>query len=260
MAPVYFTILLLVSFLYTCDAADPLGNLCNGGASSSRAVSVNIDYLLSDLVSEASTSGYSATSFGNGRDKVYGLAQCRGDVSSRDCSDCLENAAKETRRRCPAKVDARIWYDFCLLRYNKENFIGKLDTSYAIVYFNVENVTDPRPEDFNRKLGALIDKIRSEAVVPKNQGLGKGETKLSPFTTLYALAQCTRDLAAIDCAQCVAIAVGNFPKYCSNRKGCRAIYTNCYVRYELYPFFFPFDSSNPSTSSVDTTNAVTVHA
>ncbi|KAF2284579.1 hypothetical protein GH714_027276 [Hevea brasiliensis] len=103
------------------------------------------------------------------------------------------------------------------------------------------------PEDFNKKLGSLIDKIRSQAVMPKNEGLGKGESNLSSFLTVYALVQCTRDLAVIDCAQCLAIAVGNFPNFCNNKKGCRALYSNCYVRYELYPFFFPLDSSNSSS-------------
>ncbi|EEF29326.1 DUF26 domain-containing protein 1 precursor, putative [Ricinus communis] len=253
-------LLLLVLFLCTCNAADPLGNLCNEGHSSNSTVSANIDHLLSQVVSKSSSSGYIATSFGKGEDKVYGLAQCRGDVNTTDCSSCLKDAVNEIRQRCPDQADARIWYDFCFLRYNTEEFIGKLDTSFAIFYYNVENVTDPRPEDFNKKLGALMDNIRSEAVVPKNQGLGKDETKLSPFSTLYALVQCTRDLAAVDCAQCLAIAVGNFPNFCSNRKGCRALYSNCYVRYELYPFFFPLDSSNSSSSPVGSTYVVPVHA
>ncbi|PQQ13797.1 hypothetical protein Pyn_00041 [Prunus yedoensis var. nudiflora] len=91
-------------------------------------------------------------------------------------------------------------------------------------------------ESFNKELGALVDKIEAQAVVPKNGGLGKGETKLSPFLTLYALVQCTRDLSQLDCSQCLAIAVGNFPTFCDNRKGCRVLYSSCYVRYELYPF------------------------
>ncbi|KAJ8748153.1 hypothetical protein K2173_000561 [Erythroxylum novogranatense] len=238
------TILLFLLFLYSCKAADPLGQQCNENSKigSKSPVSANIDRLLTELVSKTASSGYEATSLGKGQYVVYGLAQCRGDVNSQDCSTCLQDAAKQVRQLCPNQADASIWYDYCFLRYNVEDFIGKLDTSYAIFYFNVENVTEP--EDFNKKLGDLIDKIRSQAVVSKIE-LGKGETKLSPLVTLYALVQCTRDLAPVDCAQCLAIAVGNFPNFCSNRKGCRALYKNCYVRYELYPFFFPLDP-NPS--------------
>ncbi|KDP45260.1 hypothetical protein JCGZ_15125 [Jatropha curcas] len=202
----YTTLLLIILSLCTtnCNGQDPLGNLCNDQQTNNKTTIQNINHLITELVSKASSSGYFTTTSGQGQDKIYGLAQCRGDVSTDDCSGCLRDAAKEIGQRCPNQVDARIWYDYCFLR--------------------------------------------SEAVKEKNKGIGKGETKLTPLVTLYALAQCTRDLAVVDCAQCIAIAVGNFPNFCNNRKGCRAIYSNCYVRYELYPFFFPLDSSNNSSS------------
>ncbi|XP_022727850.1 cysteine-rich repeat secretory protein 55-like [Durio zibethinus] len=236
--------ILLLSLFLSSFRADPLGNFCdeNTNINTSSQTSANIDLLLAELVSKTSSTGYVATSSGREPDEVYGLAQCRGDVSSKDCSSCIQDAAKQIRQRCPSQSDARIWYDYCFLRYSKENFVGELDTSFGIFYFNVANVTDP--QSFNKELGALMDKIRSEAVMPKQEGLGKGKTKLSPFVNLYALVQCTRDLSQIDCAQCLAIAVGNFPNFCDNKKGCRVLYSSCYVRYELYPFFFPIDSNN----------------
>ncbi|KAF5741306.1 cysteine-rich repeat secretory protein 55-like [Tripterygium wilfordii] len=254
MAFSYYILLLL--FLCTCSCrADRLGEFCNKDTniSGNTHISANIDALLAKLVSGTASSGYIATSYGKDQDKVYGLSQCRGDVSSKDCSNCIQDASKQIRQLCPDQADARIWFDYCFLRYNDKNFIGNIDTSFAIFYFNVENVTDP--EEFNKQLGALIDQIRAQAVEPKNQGLGKGETKLSPLVTLYALVQCTRDLPQIDCAQCLAIAVGNFPNFCDNRKGCRALYSSCYVRYELYPFFFPIDSNKRMAE----TSMVVVH-
>ncbi|KAB2022629.1 hypothetical protein ERO13_D07G203500v2 [Gossypium hirsutum] len=236
--------MLLVSLFVSSCRADPLGNFCNENTniSSSSQISLNIDRLLAELVSKTPLTGYVVSSSGKDPDKVYGLAQCRGDVSNKDCSSCIQDAAKEVRQRCSNQADARIWYDYCFLRYSNDNFVGKVDTSFGIFYYNVENVTDP--QSFNKELGALMDRIRSEAVMPKNEGLGKGKTKLSQFLTLYALVQCTRDLSQIDCAQCLAIAVGNFPNFCDSKKGCRVLYSSCYVRYELYPFFFPLDSNN----------------
>ncbi|GLT73748.1 hypothetical protein SLA2020_455850 [Shorea laevis] len=244
--------LLPLLLLCICRAADPLGQFCNKDTNigSNSKISANIDNLLAEVVTKAASTAYTATTYGNDPDKVYGLAQCRGDVSGQDCYSCIQDAVKQIRERCPNQADARIWYDYCFLRYNKVNFIGEVDTSFGIFYYNVDNVTNA--EHFNRQLGDLMDKIRSEAEMPENEGLGKGKTKLSPFLTLYALVQCTRDLSQIDCAQCLTIAVGNFPNFCSNRKGCRVLYSSCYVRYELYPFFFPIDSNNtsPVTSEV----------
>ncbi|MED6188882.1 hypothetical protein PIB30_090204 [Stylosanthes scabra] len=251
----------IVSLLFLCisfsdaESQDPLGEFCNKDTNISieGKVSSNINNLLSELVTKTPSTGFLATTFGKEQDKVYGLAQCRGDVSTQDCSICIQDAAKQIRQQCPNQADARIWYDYCFLRYNNKTFAGQVDTSLGIFYFNVENVTDS--ETFNNKLGSLMDQIRAEAVVPKDEGLGKEKTKLSPFVTLYALVQCTRDLSEISCAQCLAISVSNFPTFCNNRKGCRVLYSSCYVRYELYPFFFPLDSNNTGASK-KTTRAI----
>lgn len=237
-------LLLLALCICHAESADPLGEFCNTNTNIGKGsqISANIDRLLAELVSKTPSNGFLATSFGKGRDQVFGLAQCRGDVSSSDCSSCIQDAANVIRQRCPNQADSRIWYDYCFLRYSNKSFVGEVDTSFGILYGNVANVTDP--EKFKKELGALVDEIRAQAVEPRNQGLGKGETKLSELVTLYALVQCTRDLSPVNCAQCVAIAVGNFENFCDNRKGCRVLYSSCYVRYELYPFFFPLDSKN----------------
>lgn len=76
-----------------------------------------------------------------------------------------------------------------------------------------------------------MDKLKSTAVVAKYKGLAKIETKLSRSVTMYALVHCTGDLDAVDCTKCVTKALAHFPKYCTNRKGCKVLYSNCYVRY-----------------------------
>lgn len=236
-------LLFLALCIFSAESADPLGNFCDIEVSKGSKTLSNIDGLLPELVLKTPSTGFVTASYGKGQDQVYGLAQCRGDVSTEDCSSCIKDAAKQIRSRCPTEADARIWYDYCFLRYsNKSTFIGEIDTSNGIYYFNVDSVNDP--DTFNKQLGALMDRIRKDAVEARNGGLGKGDTQISPFLTLYALVQCTRDLSPIDCAQCVAIAVGNFPNFCENKKGCRVLYSSCYVRYELYPFFFPLGSNN----------------
>ncbi|XP_059295954.1 cysteine-rich repeat secretory protein 55-like [Lycium ferocissimum] len=235
-----FHLILLFCICSTAVSVDPLGNFCDDATKSNSAkTSANIGKLLAELVSVSAKYSFSTTSYGNAKNQLYGLYQCRGDISSNDCLSCIKDAAKEIRKRCPDQTDARIWYDFCFLRYQTKNFVGKVETSPGIFYWNVDFVSDT--DFFNKKLEQLKNQITAEAIVPKNKGLGKGKSKLSPFLTLYALMQCTRDIPEIDCAQCLAVAVGNFPTICLNKKGCRILYSSCYVRYELYPFFFPLD-------------------
>ncbi|GMI98621.1 hypothetical protein like AT5G48540 [Hibiscus trionum] len=124
--------LLISLFLSGCSCrADPLWNSCNGNTniSSSSRISANIDRLLAEVVSKTALTGYIATSLGKDPDKVYGLAECRGDVSSKDCLSCIRDAAKQIRQRCPNQADARIWYDYCFLRYNKDYFVREVNTS-----------------------------------------------------------------------------------------------------------------------------------
>ncbi|KAK9993131.1 hypothetical protein SO802_022834 [Lithocarpus litseifolius] len=251
----YKILLLLALCICNAESADPLGLFCNTDTNigSGSQISANIDRLLAELVSKTPSNGFIATSYGKNQYRVFGLAQCRGDVSRTDCSSSIQDAAKQIRQRCPNQADARIWYDYCFLRYSTKSFFGEIDTYNGILFGNVENVTDP--DTFNKELGTLFDQIRAQAVETRNEGLGKGKTKLSTFVTLYALVQCTRDLAPVDCAQCLAIAAGNFENFCKDRKGCRVLYSSCYVRYELYPFFFPLDSK-PNDTLADTVMAI----
>ncbi|XP_076917508.1 cysteine-rich repeat secretory protein 55-like [Bidens hawaiensis] len=233
------------------ESADPSAQLCNQNSNTTNPeITKNIDSILTTLVQATSKSGYIITSSGSGKSQVFGLAQCRQDVPNEECSTCVQTAAKEIKTICPDRVDARIWYEYCWIRYNTENFLGQVDTGYGTFYYNVENVTDPKT--FNNALGTLMSRINKLASAPGNKGNAKDQTKLSDFVTLYALSQCTQDLSQLSCQQCLAIAVGNFPTYCDRKKGCRIIYSSCYVRYELYPFYFPLDKTLALQSSLMT--------
>jgi hypothetical protein len=73
-------LLLLALCIFSAESADPLGKFCNSDTSikSGSKISANIDRLLSALISKTSSDGFTATSYGEGQDKVFGLAQCRG--------------------------------------------------------------------------------------------------------------------------------------------------------------------------------------
>ncbi|XP_051132215.1 cysteine-rich repeat secretory protein 55-like [Andrographis paniculata] len=231
-------------FLYSSCSADPIHHLCGDDTKVKDypEVSRNIAILVDKVGAGATNNGggFSATSYGAGLAEAFGLAQCRQDVPKADCAACIRDATVNIRKLCPVQADAKIWYDYCFLRYKLENFFGQVDTS-GIYYYNVANADDPNT--FNKKLGALMQVVRSDATKAGNKGLGKGQTKISTFLTLYGLAQCTRDLSDINCAQCLAIGIGNFERFCKDKIGCRVVYSTCYIRYELYPFYFPLDAT-----------------
>ncbi|RZC47239.1 hypothetical protein C5167_040181, partial [Papaver somniferum] len=193
---------------------------------------------------------------------LYSLVQCIRGLSKFACSQCLATAIGNYAGSCTDKkgyrsiyrgATARVspfWFFGSALRYDTQKFVGELDTSGGLIYYNVENVTGDAAV-FEKVLGDLTDKVTREALDRRNRiGFGKGQIKLSPFETLYTQVQCTRDLSKLACSQCLATAVGNYAGYCKDKKGCRAIYSSCFVRYELYPIFFPVSSVNTTAQNV----------
>ncbi|XP_010241767.1 PREDICTED: cysteine-rich repeat secretory protein 55-like [Nelumbo nucifera] len=155
----------------------------------------------------------------------------------------------QIRQRCPNQGEAWTWFDYCFLRFGIQSFTGKADVSFGIIYWNVQNITNPA--NFYLKLGALMDRVRKQALESSSVGLfgNKGVISLTSSETLYALVQCTRDLSKLQCGKCLDIAISQFSVFCLNRKGCRVLYGSCFAQYELYPFFFPLSNSTYSASS-----------
>jgi hypothetical protein len=67
----------------------------------------------------------------------------------------------------PIHTYATFWHGSCFPRIAKR----KVEASVDVQCFNFENV--PNPGYFNIELGALTDKIRSRAVLPKEKGIGE---------------------------------------------------------------------------------------
>ncbi|KAJ1297734.1 hypothetical protein BS78_01G399600 [Paspalum vaginatum] len=232
-------------------AAGSIGSYCSGSSyarSSSKAVT-NINAVLADLVATASTGGgYATSTAGKGNSVIYGLAQCRGDVSDSDCAACLADAAKQLPTACSYSSDARIWYDYCFMRYENANFIGQADTDAGVILVNVQAMDDAKA--FEKAVGKVMGKATAQASAAGSVGLGREKEQYTPFVSIYGLAQCTRDLAPLTCAQCLSTAVSRFGGYCGAQQGCQINYSSCRVRYEIYPFYFPL-AGNAARATTD---------
>ncbi|KAB1199561.1 Cysteine-rich repeat secretory protein 38 [Morella rubra] len=236
-----FSKYIAVSFLLFClaldaaNCADPLFNFCfsqtNYTANSPYAA--NLNGLLNQLSTKVPPTGFGLSSIGRGKNKVNGLALCRGDVSSTNCKTCVVDAGNELRDRCPYEKGAIIWYDYCLLKYSDTDFFGQIDNENKFYMWNVEEVKNPT--SFNRKVKDLFSRLSNKAQAsPKFYATG--ELVLGPSEKLYGLAQCTRDLSSLDCKECLDGAIGELPKYGDGKRGGRVVGGSCNVRYELYPF------------------------
>lgn len=151
-----------------------------------------------------------------------------------DCQTCIATTASlDITKYCPNTRAAIVWEDKCLLRYGDDNFFGKLDVTGNVPKSNVNNVSDP--ELYKHVVNtSLVSLIRKAAFSPDMSA-----TKIDAFTktdTIYALAQCTRDLSADDCYTCLETAVKEVLSCCYFLYGVRLHSRSCFLRYEFNPF------------------------
>ncbi|KAF0923403.1 hypothetical protein E2562_006307 [Oryza meyeriana var. granulata] len=235
--PLLCSSLLLIT---TMANAGPVYTDCPSNTNYSRggAFEASLDALLTSLpaAAAASSSGFAQNVTGAVPDRAYGLAQCRADVIGHsNCSACLDDSVRDMATTCPGQKSAMLIYDYCLLRHSNASFVGVSDDWPVLYMWNPQNTTEP--EQFNSLLGTLMSNLTETAAHASPRMFAAGEADLTPFTKIYGMAQCTRDLAGGDCYRCLVGAVSNIPKCCDGKQGGRVITRSCSIRFEVYPFF-----------------------
>ncbi|TKY48769.1 Cysteine-rich repeat secretory protein 38 [Spatholobus suberectus] len=232
-----FVSLTLALLLQTSFGANPLFHFCSRSSENFTANSpyeIQLKMLIIKLIYKTYSTGFGASSVGHYESpKPYGLALCRGDVSTSECKTCVTEATKEILNRCPYKKGAIIWYDYCMFKYLDNDFFGNTDNTNKFYLWNGNRVSDPTM--FNLKTREFVSQLAQKAYVnPKLYAAG--ELKLEKLDTLYGMTQCTRDLSSDDCKKCLDDAINEFPKCCDGQIGGRVVDGSCNFRYELYPF------------------------
>lgn len=248
-------LLLLCTFALFSDVVfgDPPYSICSSSGSYVNGSSYenNLNNLLSSLSSNASDYKFYNTSYGIASDRVYGLYMCLDYISNDNCQKCITTVTEDIVKLCPQAKEAIVWEELCQLRYSNINFLGSLNVTGNIGLDNVQNLTEPKKFEsaVNETLRNLT-KVASFHVSANMYATGD-----VPFgdQTIFALVQCTRDLAANDCNRCLQSAIGDIPNCCYASIGARVLSRSCYLRYEFYAFYNgvtgPTDSSNGKKES-----------
>jgi hypothetical protein len=218
----------------TADAqSDPfIYGLCNVNKYSNGSIyESNVNRVMQYLVNAAApTAGLATYTYGG----VYGLLQCRPDVSPHDCETCSAAASQMTYQDCPNAIGARIQLESCFIRYENYSFASVLDTTVAYALENVKSNHDIKA--FQHTLGNLMETLAGEA--PLNVArFATGSWVVNSSVTVYGLEMCSRTLAAPDCGVCLRKAIGAMNGCCSSRIGAQLYLASCTVRYEIYPFY-----------------------
>lgn len=186
-------------------------------------------------------------SIGSNPDLTNVIALCRGDVGVTTCKSCLGVAYNQLTTKCTKEKESITWRDECMLRYSDRGIFKNMSTFPNAFAYN--NDLAPYANEFNKKVRSLLDKLQEKAAARTSLlKLATGNTSITENTTVHGLAQCTPDLTAMQCRDCLDAAFSYLPTCCDGKIGGRDVMPSCNFRYETgSPFFMRTGAEIPVT-------------
>ncbi|KAF7008156.1 hypothetical protein CFC21_022994 [Triticum aestivum] len=235
-------VLLAPIFFVWLAAAQPQVCGDSGSYSANSTYQSNLGQLSVSLPKNASASPtlFATGSVGSVPDIVYALALCRGDTNASACAACVTTAFQDAQQLCAFSKDASVFYDLCLLHFSNQNFLPDTDGrgNQFIFQTDARNVSAPAVV-FDNAVGVLLNATADYASSNSSKRFATGEEMFDRggIPAIYALVQCTPDLAPAACRSCLGDIIQMMPRYLSGGQSGRAFWIRCNYRYELYPFF-----------------------
>ncbi|XP_024963298.1 uncharacterized protein LOC112503500 [Cynara cardunculus var. scolymus] len=244
---------------YSSSKSDPysLKNcIANVNFTRNSAYEINRDEAFSSVITSDpnNTYGFYNRSVGETPDKVYVLALCRGDIERDECQRCINDYGARLREFCPNQKRGNIIYDTCMIRYSNQillgssNIIDGWDSEDGWDAEDHENATDI--DQFKQALDRLWAQLRDDA--SSGGSLRKYASNVTDgprSTKIYGLMQCSPDISATTCYNCLSNAINRTRSCCDGRRGARVLYLSCNIRYQDYPFFNATVSLAPPPSA-----------
>ncbi|KAK1641714.1 hypothetical protein QYE76_059519 [Lolium multiflorum] len=222
----------------------------SGNYTDTGAYAANVNQFLGALPENtvSKNGGFFNGTVGLGSDTLYGLAMCPADYSRGDCSDCLTAAASSNadglRNSCPGSRTVLAMFDRCLVRYSDVNFFGTPEIgerfpmesdetasslhSCAIYVSSGESVSASWKDYADEVQPSLSEATSGAEISPQRFAASVGRP--------YVFVQCTWDLPADKCKQCLDILSINVTDiWVLRREGQQKSYS-CTVRYSNTSF------------------------
>lgn len=228
--------------LYACTIAQDdsiIQHVCGSGGNYTQNSTYhnNLNTLLLSLSDNVDEYGFYNASIGQGFDRVSAVVLCRGDVELNLCRGCVNDGAHKIVQHCPNRKVAYGWYVKCMIYYSNESVIGSMSSDTLSLPCNNQNAT--QPDKFNQDLRSMLDRLLSQATYGGPfLKFAAGNTTAPDFNTIYALVQCTPDLSAQGCSDCLTAAFGALSAaQCIDRVGAIVLARSCNFRYDNHRFF-----------------------
>jgi len=182
----------------------------SGNFTAGSQYQANLLNLTAELpASTIANDGFAEMTAGSAPDRVFGLAMCYADRNFTQCQDCLLNVSGHVQQECPFSREAKISRDACVLRYSDLPFFSDADRE-IVSYASTEASPDPFVRDvaamsaerWTLMMAGLVPEAASSLVRLAN-GSKEYTDSQGKAQEIYGLAQCTRDLNASMCSECL---------------------------------------------------------
>lgn len=186
----------------------------------------NVNSLLTSLVNSAMLTTYNNFTIPgttSSQDTLYGLYQCRGDLSNADCSRCVARAVSQLGTLCLDSCGGALQLEGCFIKYDNISFLGVEDKTVVV-----------------KKCGPMIaydsnGLTRRDAVLSY---LGSGDGSYKPYRVggsgnVNGVAQCVGDLSPSECQDCLSEAIGHLRTDCGAARWGDIYLAKCYARYSV---------------------------
>ncbi|KAL6187025.1 hypothetical protein ACLB2K_043141 [Fragaria x ananassa] len=182
-------------------------------------------------------------------DTLYGVFQCRGDLSSNDCAQCVARAVSQLGTLCLDACGGALQLDGCFVKYDNATFLGVEDKTVVM-------------KKCGQSFGYDSDGLTKRDAVLAYLGTSDGAYR--PFRVggagnVQGVAQCVGDLSPSECQDCLSDAVGQLRASCGTSVWGDLFMAKCYARYSEGGYHsHGHDHSDDNDDDLDRTLAILI--
>ncbi|KAL2902182.1 Cysteine-rich repeat secretory protein 60 [Bienertia sinuspersici] len=169
---------------------------------------------------------------------VYGLYQCRGDLSMPDCAACVSHSVRQLGALCPGTCGRALQLQGCYVKYDNDTFIGAEDKTIVMKKCGTPTGNDDKIAARDAVLDGVVGGGGS------GDGGGDGNFRAGGSKHVSVIAQCVGDLSGDQCQDCLKEAVKQVKNICPSSGYADMYLRKCYVRYTIGGGRAYFNSDN----------------
>ncbi|XP_009627875.1 plasmodesmata-located protein 7-like [Nicotiana tomentosiformis] len=178
----------------------------------------NLNSLLTSFINSATYSSYNKFSImgSTKQDILYGVYQCRGDLSMPDCATCVAKAVSQVDKLCSQNCGGALQLQGCFVKYDNTSFLGVEDKTCLL------NKCGPSNNGLNEdSMGRVLTSLNG----------ADGLYRVGGSLDVHGVAQCVGDLSNGQCQDCLSEAIGRLKSECGGAAYGDMFLGKCYARF-----------------------------